>query len=58
MEFNPYLTLMHSNYLGDFLAVQWLGLHASTAGDIGLIPGWGIKIPPAATWPQNNDSFF
>ena len=29
------------------LAVQWLGLHASTAGDKGSIPGWGIKIPHA-----------
>ena len=24
--------------------VQWLGLCTSTAGGIGLIPGWGIKI--------------
>ena len=27
--------------------VQWLGLHASTAGGTGLIPGLGTKIP---TW--------
>ena len=25
--------------------VQWLGLHASNAGDMGLIPGWGTKTP-------------
>ena len=25
-------------------AIQWLGLHASTAGGMGLIPGWGTKI--------------
>ena len=26
------------------LAIQWLGLGASSAGDEGSIPGWGIKI--------------
>ena len=26
------------------LVVQWLGLHASTAGGTGSIPGWGTKI--------------
>ena len=30
--------------LGEFLVVQWLELHASTAGDMGLIPGQGTKI--------------
>ena len=29
------------------MAVQWLGLYASSAGGIGLIPGWGTKIPQA-----------
>ena len=24
--------------------VKWLRLHASTAGSMGLIPGWGTKI--------------
>ena len=33
----------------DFLAVQWLRLHASNAGGTGLIPGWVTKIPHA-TW--------
>ena len=27
--------------------MQWLGLHASTVGNVGLIPGWGTKIPHA-----------
>ena len=30
---------------GGSLLVQWLSLHASNAGDTGLIPGWGAKIP-------------
>ena len=29
------------------LAVQWLRLHASAAGGVGSIPGWGTKIPHA-----------
>ena len=28
-------------------AVQWLRLHASTAGGVGSIPGQGTKIPHA-----------
>ena len=28
--------------MGTSLAVQWLGLHASTAGGVGSIPGWGL----------------
>ena len=31
--------------------VQLLGLHASTAGGIGSIPGWGTKISHAAAQP-------
>ena len=31
-------------FLGNSLAVQWLGLCASTAGDTGSIPGRGTKI--------------
>ena len=26
-------------------AIQWLTLHASTAGRMGLTPGWGTKMP-------------
>ena len=32
---------------GNSLAVQWLGLRASTSGGTGLIPDWGAKIPQA-----------
>ena len=37
---------MHNS--GNALAVQWLGLQASTAGGRGLIPGRGTKIPQVA----------
>ena len=30
--------------IGTSLAVQWVRLHASTAGGTGSIPGWGAKI--------------
>ena len=35
--------------LGNSSVVQWLGIHASTAGGPGLIPGRGTKLPQA-TW--------
>ena len=38
--------------LGTSLAVQWLRFHASTAGGMGLIPGWGTKILHAAWHSQ------
>ena len=34
--------------VGASLVVQWLRLHASTAGGMGSIPGRGTKIPHAA----------
>ena len=34
---------------GTSLVVQWLGLHASTAGGMRLIPGRGTKMPHAAS---------
>ena len=34
------------------LAVQWLRLHASTAGGTGWIPGWRTKIPHATRHSQ------
>ena len=34
------------------LAVQLVGLHASTAGSMGLIPGRGTKIPQTAQCGQ------
>ena len=33
------------------MEVQWLGLHASTGVGVGLIPGWGAKIPQLV-WPK------
>ena len=35
-----------------FPVVQGLRLHASTAGAMGSIPGWGTKIPNAAYTAQ------
>jgi len=29
--------------LATFLVVQWLRLHASNAGDVGLISGWEVR---------------
>ena len=45
---------------GNSLAVQGLGLHASTAGSRGQIPGQGIKIPHATQHGQKkeNENFF
>ena len=37
---------------GNSLAVQWLGLRASTARGSGSIPGWETKIPQAAQCSQ------
>ena len=34
--------------------VECLGLHASNAGSVGSIPGWGTKIPHAAWCGQKN----
>ena len=35
-------------YSGTSLVVQWLRLHTSNAGGMGLIPGGGTKIPHVA----------
>ena len=40
--------------MGTSLAVQWLGLHASTAGGPGSIPDRGTKILQAAWHCQKN----
>ena len=42
---------------GTSLAVQWLRLHISNAGDTGSIPGQGTKIPHASghNLPPKND---
>ena len=45
LENRPFLK---GGRLGTSLAVQWLGLRASTAWGTGSIPGRGAKIPQAA----------
>ena len=47
---------VRSQSLGNCLAVWWLGLHASTAGSMGLIPGQGMNIPHAALHSQTKKS--
>ena len=37
-------SLRKKGAVGNSLAVQWLRLHASTTGGMGLIPGQGTKI--------------
>ena len=41
---------------GTLLMVQWLGLHASTAGGMGVIPGQGTKILYALQQSQNKQT--
>ena len=41
--------------LGTSQAVQWLRLHASTAGGTGLIPGQGTKIPQTTECGQKKN---
>ena len=48
MKKDPYL----ENQGGNSLVVQWLGLHASTAGGMGSIPGRGTKGLQAAWYGQ------
>ena len=47
-----YLLISLSLNLGTTLEVQWLRLHASTAGGAGSIPGQGTKITHAARHSQ------
>ena len=44
-----YLTL---DVDGTSLVIQWLRLYTPTAGGMGLIPGWGTKIPHAMQCSQ------
>ena len=46
------LTPGNKNWTRNSLAVQWLGLRASTAGGMGSIPGWGTKNPQAVRCGQ------
>ena len=45
-------SMIKAAYIGNSLAVQWLGLHASTAGGTGSIPGRGTNIPHAMRHSQ------
>ena len=40
--------------MGTSLVVQWLRLHASTAGGEGSVSGWGTKIPLAKDTAKKN----
>ena len=35
--------------------VQWLRFHASNAGGVGLVLGWGTKIPHAVGMHKKNN---
>ena len=48
MSFQVKYLCIKSYYPGNSLAVQWLGLHASTSRGMGLIPDRGTKIPHGA----------
>ena len=39
---------------GNSLEVQWLRFQAFTADSLGLIPGWGTKIPQASLHSPEN----
>ena len=45
-------TEFKSAQFGDYSVVQWFRLHASTAGGMGLIPGWGSL---HATWNSQKE---
>ena len=42
--------------LGNSLVVQWLRLHASTAGGTGSIFGHGNRVPPAILWAKKTNA--
>ena len=43
-----------NDWPGNYLAVQWVGLHPFTAEGLGSILGWGNKIPQAMKHGQEN----
>ena len=47
---------MHMNFAWTSLVVQWLRLHTSNSGDLGLIQGWGTNIPTCHMGPPINKS--
>ena len=57
IDFRMLLGFHTSKLLGEYsLAVQWLGLQASTARGQGSVPGRGTKIPQASQCGQNNNN--
>ena len=59
IDFRMLLSFHTSKLPGRYsLAVQWLGLQASTARGQGSIPGRGTKIPQASQCGQNNNNNF
>ena len=44
--------------IGNFLAVQWLGLRASNESDMVLIPAWTTKILHAMNLAKKKISIF
>ena len=49
------VTYLTSDVDGTSLVIQWVRLYASTAGGMGLIPGWGTKIPHAVALPKGKN---
>ena len=49
---SPKSLVKNAHFLLTSLAVQWLRLHASSAGEAGSIIGWGTKIPRATRQSQ------
>ena len=54
--FKKNVCLFHKiSFLGNFLAVQWLGLSTSAARALGSIPSQGTKIPEALRHSKTNN---
>ena len=51
------LTAISQGASGNFLAVQWLGIHAFTAEGTGSVPGQGTKILQAVQCGQKKNCF-
>lgn len=45
LTISPFLLFKDNIHHWDFLAIQWIRLHAPKAGSLGSILGWGTKIP-------------
>lgn len=58
MEILDFDSLLKMYMMETSLAIQWLRLHASTAGRTGLPPGWVTKIPHAMQSGQIKKIFF